>query len=120
MPRVFVQTVVFGSSRPASACRRHVAGHGRRFRSLPTARSAMLASRRLADTERKVFLVHLMVLVGTVIGFRLHAGFVHAVAGLVLLGFAFCWPAANIGLGIREAESDRCWAQGLAQSSVFG
>ncbi len=109
MPGVFVQTVVFGSMQTGVGLADDMSrGMVDRFRSLPMARSAVLAGRTLADTVRNVFVVLLMVLVGTLIGFRFHAGFLPAVAGLVLavlLGFAFCWIAANIGLGIKDAET---------------
>ena len=43
-----------------------------RFRSLPMARSAVLAGRTVADLVRNVFVVLLMVVVGTAVGFRVH------------------------------------------------
>ncbi len=109
MPGVFVQTVVFGSMQTGVGLADDMSrGMVDRFRSLPMARSAVLAGRTISDTVRNVFVVLLMVLVGTLIGFRFHAGFAPALAGLllaVLLGFAFCWIAATIGLGIKDAET---------------
>ena len=45
-----------------------------RYRSLPMARSAVVAGRILADTVRNVFVVLLMIGVGSAIGFRFGAG----------------------------------------------
>src|SRR6266511_4069241 len=44
------------------------------FRSLPMARSAVLAGRTLADLARNVFVVALMVVIGVGVGFRVHTG----------------------------------------------
>ena len=54
-----------------------------------------------ADAVRNLFVVLLIVTVGTLIGFRFHNGFVPAVAAIllaVLFGFAFSWVFAFIGL----------------------
>ena len=79
-----------------------------RFRSLPMARSAVLAGRTLSDTVRNLFVVCLMLVVGTLVGFRFHAGFVPALGavGLALaFGLAFSWISALIGLSVRDVES---------------
>jgi ABC-2 type transport system permease protein/oleandomycin transport system permease protein len=79
-----------------------------RFRSLPMARSAVLAGRTLSDTVRNLFVVSLMLLVGALVGFRFHNGFPAALAavGLALaFGLAFSWISALIGLSVRDVES---------------
>jgi ABC transporter DrrB family efflux protein len=79
-----------------------------RFRSLPMARSAVLAGRTLSDTVRNAFVVLLMTIVGYLVGFRIHTGVVPAVSGVVLalaFGLAFSWISAWIGLAVRDVES---------------
>src|SRR5205814_10057440 len=79
-----------------------------RFRSLPMARSAVLAGRTLSDTVRNVFVVLLMTGVGLAIGFRFHGSFTEAVSGLALAvfcGLAFSWISALIGMSVRDPEA---------------
>src|SRR5216684_740272 len=79
-----------------------------RFRSLPMARSAVLAGRTLADLARNVVTVALMVAVGTAVGFRFHAGPAAAVAALLWVlafGYAFSWVFATVGLVTRNPEA---------------
>jgi ABC-2 type transport system permease protein/oleandomycin transport system permease protein len=50
----------------------------------------------------------MMILVGFLVGFRIHAGIVPFVASIVLLlmfSFAFSWIFALIGLGVPNAEA---------------
>ena len=109
MPGIFVQTVVFGSTQTGVGLADDLSrGMIERFRSLPMARSAVLAGRTASDTVRNLFVVLLMTLIGTLIGFRFHAGLLAAVAGLglaVLFGLAFSWISALIGLTVRDVES---------------
>lgn len=65
-----------------------------RFRSLPMARSAVLAGRTLADFSRCVLSLAVMIALGIAVGFRFHtpAGSILGGIALVLLfGFAFSW-----------------------------
>jgi len=109
MPGIFVQTVVFGGASTAVGLAEDMSkGIIDRFRSLPMARSAVLAGRTLADVVRNVFVVGLMIVVGLLVGFRFHNGFVPAVGavGLALLfGFAFAWFFALIGLSVKDPET---------------
>src|SRR5437763_10608757 len=102
MPGIFVQTVVFGSTQTGVGLAEDLAGGMiERFRSLPMARSAVLAGRTLSGTVRNLFVVLLMTPVGIGVGFRFDGGFVHGVAALVLavlVGLAFSWIMALIGL----------------------
>jgi ABC transporter DrrB family efflux protein len=115
MPGIFVQTVVFGSTQTGVGLAEDLAGGMiERFRSLPMARSAVLAGRTLSDTVRNVFVVLLMTGVGTLVGFRFHGGFIGGVIGLlfaVLFGLAFSWIMALIGLTAGNVEA--------AQASSF-
>ncbi len=109
MPGIFVQTSVFGSSQTGVGLAEDLTkGMIDRFRSLPMARSAVLAGRTMGDAVRNTFVVVLMTLVGTGVGFRFHGGFVPAVVALILVvafGFAFSWISATIGLSVHDVES---------------
>jgi len=115
MPGIFVQTVVFGSTQTGVGLAEDLAGGMiERFRSLPMARSAVLAGRTISDTVRNFFVVALMTGVGMAVGFRFHGGFANAIAGLVLavlFGLAFSWIMAVIGLSAGNVEA--------AQASSF-
>ena len=109
MPGIFVQTVVFGSTQTGVGLAEDLSrGMIDRFRSLPMARSAVLAGRTLSDTVRNLFVVLLMTVVGTLVGFRFHAGVLAALAAIalaVLFGLAVSWISAFIGLAVRDVES---------------
>lgn len=109
LPGILVQTVIFGSIQTGVGLADDFS-HGMidRFRSLPMARSAVLAGRTLADIVRNIFVILLMVLVGYIIGFRYHNGFYNFIGGLgltLLFGFAFSWIAATIGLLVKNTET---------------
>jgi ABC-2 type transport system permease protein/oleandomycin transport system permease protein len=79
-----------------------------RFRSLPMTRAAPLAGRILADAIRNLAVVLVMVAVGTLIGFRFHAGFPAALAAIALpvaVGCVLSWFAALVGLATGDAET---------------
>jgi len=109
LPGIMVQTVAFGATSTAIGLATDMGtGIIDRFRSLPMARSAVLSGRTCADAVRNLFVVLLMVVVGTVIGFRFHNGALMAVASIllaVLFGFAFSWVFAFIGLKTGDAET---------------
>jgi len=109
MPGIFVQTALFGGASTAVGLAADLQGGIiDRFRSLPMARSAVLAGRTVADLLRNVFVLVLMVVVGMLVGFRFHGGLGHDLAslGLVLLfGYAFSWLFATIGLLVRDPET---------------
>jgi len=109
LPGILVQTVIFGSTQTGVGLADDLSrGMIDRFRSLPMARSAVLAGRTLSDTVRNLFVVLLMIGVGLLIGFRFHAGFIPAVGAIalaVLFGLAFSWISAFIGMAVRDVES---------------
>src|SRR6266851_9273379 len=108
MPGIFVQTTVFGSLGTAVGLAADLkSGLLERFRSLPMARSAVLAGRTTADLARNVFVVLLMTVVGVAVGFRSGTGFFSFMTGVfILLAFAYAlsWGSAVIGLSARNAE----------------
>jgi ABC transporter DrrB family efflux protein len=109
MPGIFVQTAIFGSTQTGIGLSEDLnKGIIDRFRSLPMARSAVLAGRTTADLLRNLFVVLLMIGVGYLVGFEFQAGFVFAVLGILLgifVGFTFSWISATIGLLIKNTES---------------
>lgn len=109
MPGVFGQVVVFGSTTTGVGLAQDLSyGMIDRFRSLPMARSAVLAGRTISDAGRNLFVVSLMMLIGTLIGFRIHTGPLQALAAVglaVLFGHTFSWISAFIGLSVRDVES---------------
>jgi ABC-2 type transport system permease protein len=109
IPGIIVQTVVFGATSTAVGLSEDMSkGIIDRFRSLPMSRSAVLGGRTIADLLRNVFVVLLMIAVGTAVGFRFHNGFLPAVAAVfvaLLLGYCLSWVFAFIGLTVADPES---------------
>ena len=109
LPGIFVLAIAFGASQTAVAIADDLTtGMIDRFRALPMARSAVLAGRTAADAVRNLFVLTLMTGVGSLIGFRFHAGPAAALAtiGLALaIGLAFSWIFALLGLLVRDPES---------------
>ncbi len=109
MPGIFIQTAIFGATQTGVGLAEDLgAGIIDRFRSLPTARSAVLAGRTTADLFRNLFVVLLMTAVGYLVGFRFQQSAfaaVLAIALAILVGFAFSWISATIGLAIKNTES---------------
>jgi ABC-2 type transport system permease protein/oleandomycin transport system permease protein len=109
MAGIFVQTTLFGGAQTAVGLAEDLRGGiVDRFRSLPMARSAVLAGRTVADLTRNVFVLALMVTVATGVGFRFHNGAVPSfVAMLVVLafGYAFSWVFAYVGLVVKDPET---------------
>ena len=89
-----------------------------RFRSLPMARSAVLAGRTLADVATNTVQLVLMVAVGLIVGFSFDASVPEIFAGVLLMllfGYAFSWVFAFIGLRSSSPES----AQALGFIAIF-
>lgn len=109
LPGIFIQTVVFGSLNTGIGLAYDLSrGMVDRFRSLPMARSAVLAGRTTSDMVRNLFVIVLMVLVGYMVGYRFHGSLFSAVVALVvalLFGHAFSWISATVALTIRDPES---------------
>jgi ABC-2 type transport system permease protein/oleandomycin transport system permease protein len=79
-----------------------------RLRSMPMARSAVLAGRLVADTARMFVTIVIVVGVGYAVGFRFQNGAGLAVAMVALatvFGLAICCIAAYTGLAIGDEES---------------
>lgn len=109
LPGIFVQTALFGGASTSVGLAADLKGGIiDRFRSLPMARSAVLASRTIADLVRNVIVVILMVVVGVIVGFRFHGSVGADLAGIALVllfGYAFSWVFATVGLIVKDPET---------------
>jgi ABC transporter DrrB family efflux protein len=123
MPGIFVQMVVFGSMGTAVGLAADLkTGLLERFRSLPMARSAVLAGRSTADLARNLFVVTLVSGVGFLIGFRVHThalGFLAGMLLVVLFGYALSWVFATIGLAVGDPETAQAAAFPIMAPLVF-
>lgn len=109
IPGIIMQSAVFGSSQTAIGLTEDLqAGVIDRFRSLPMARSAVLAGRTISDLLRNAFVSGLMLTVGALIGFRYQTSFAQLVLGFLLamgFGFSFSWVMASVGLAVKDTET---------------
>ncbi len=109
LPGIFVQSVTFGASQTAVGLSEDLErGVVDRFRSMPMARSAVLAGRTVADLVRNILIIGLMIAVGYAVGFRFHggvAGAVGCIAVVAAFGFALSWIFAFVALTVRGAET---------------
>ncbi|MEV5531386.1 ABC transporter permease [Streptomyces prunicolor] len=113
MAGIFAQTVTFAtaSSGAGIADDMHT-GLIDRFRSLPMARGAVLTGRTLADLVQTALTLLVLAIVALLVGWRVgsdggtNAGKVLGAFGLLLLlGYAFTWIGALIGLTVRTPEA---------------
>ena len=109
VPAIFVEAVLIGGMTTSIGLAEDLkSGIVDRFRSLPMARSAVLAGRTLADLSRSVFSLAVMVGLGLAVGFRFHEGVAKIVAGLLLViafGYAFSWMYIVIALATKDPET---------------
>src|ERR1700719_919647 len=109
MPGIIAQTAAFATFGTAIALAQELKkGVIDRLRSMPMARSAVLAGRMGADTVRMLVTILIIVGVGYAVGFRFLHGFGPAVAMVVLatvFGLAICTIAAFTGLAIGDEEA---------------
>ena len=109
MPGIFVQTAIFAATQTGVGLADDLQkGMIDRFRSLPMARSAVLAGRTAADTVSVAFQTVLMLIVAILIGYRLHEGGLEALLAfglIVAVGYAVTWIAAFAGLALKTIEA---------------
>jgi ABC transporter DrrB family efflux protein len=109
MPGIFVQIALFGgASTSVGLAMDFKGGIIDRMRTLPMTRSAVLAGRTLADLIRNILVVALMLIVGTLVGFRFRGSPAADALGVVLVlafGYAFSWVFAAIGLAVKDPET---------------
>jgi ABC transporter DrrB family efflux protein len=109
IPGLLVQVAVFGSGQTAIGLTEDLSrGVIDRFRSLPMARSAVLAGRTIADVIRNGIIITLMLTVGFLIGFRWQTNIFGMIGGMAiaaLFSFSFSWIMATIGLLVKNPEA---------------
>jgi ABC-2 type transport system permease protein/oleandomycin transport system permease protein len=109
IPGIIAQTAAFATFGTAIALAVELQkGVIDRLRSMPMARSAVLAGRLTADTIRMTVTILIVLGVGYAVGFRFQNGFGPAVGMVVLsivFGMAICCIAAFTGLAIGDEES---------------
>ena len=115
LPGLLIQVAAFGAGQTALGLTEDLSkGVIDRFRSLPMARSAVLAGRTLSDVIRNGFVITLMVIMGFLMGFRYQTNFFGFIAGLavaMIFAYSLSWIMAAIGLAVKSPEA--------AQSAVF-
>jgi ABC transporter DrrB family efflux protein len=109
LPGIIGQTAAFATFGTAIALAQELKkGVIDRLRSMPMARSAVLAGRLVADTARMFLTIVIVVGVGYAVGFRFQNGPGLAIGMIVLatvFGLAICCIAAFTGLAIGDEES---------------
>ncbi len=109
IPGIIVQSIVFGGFVTALGLADDLKkGLIDRFRSLPMTRSALLTGRTLGDVVTNSFQLVVMFSVGLLIGFNFSSSVGEVVAGILLLlliGYAFSWVFAFIGLSSSSPEA---------------
>jgi ABC transporter DrrB family efflux protein len=109
MPGIIGQTAAFATFGTAIALAQELKkGVIDRLRSMPMARSAVLAGRLVADTGRMLVTILIVIGVGYAVGFRFENGVVPAILMVVLatmFGLAICCISAYTGLAIGDEES---------------
>jgi ABC-2 type transport system permease protein len=115
MPGIFAQNIVFASGITAIGIADDI-GKGiiDRFRSLPMARSAVLAGRSFADVIYNLGILVVLMLSGVFVGWSVHTGIPELLAGvglLLLFAFAMSWLGIWMGLKVPSVE--------VAQQAIF-
>ncbi len=119
LPGIIVQNIAFGGFVTALGLNEDLhKGLIDRFRSLPMARSAVLAGRTLSDVVTNALSVTVLLVTGLVIGFSFNADLIEIIGGfglLLLFGYAFSWIFALLGLIVSSPEA----ANSLGFIAVF-
>lgn len=109
MAGIFAQTVTFATAGAGAGIADDMhKGLIDRFRSLPMARGAVLTGRTLADLVQTALTLVVLAGVALIIGWRTHENIGKVLLGfllLLLLGYAFSWIGALIGLVVRTPEA---------------
>jgi ABC transporter DrrB family efflux protein len=113
IPGIIVQSMVFGGFVTALGLAEDLKkGLIDRFRSLPLWGPAVISGRIMADVGTNVIQLVIMFAVGILVGFRFATSFPEIVAGLALLlliGYAFSWVFAFIGLSSSSPEASNAY-----------
>ena len=113
IPGIIVQSMVFGGFVTALGLADDLKkGLIDRFRSLPMWGPAVISGRILADVGTNVIQLVIMFTVGFIAGFRFATSFGEIAAGmalLLLIGYAFSWVFAFIGLSSSSPEASNAY-----------
>jgi ABC-2 type transport system permease protein/oleandomycin transport system permease protein len=109
IPGIIVQNVAFGGFVTALGLNDDLhKGLIDRFRSLPMARSAVLAGRTMSDIVTNALSMTVLLITGLIIGFSFQTSAAQVFGGVLLLllfGYAFSWVFALVGLLAPSSES---------------
>ncbi|GLF94323.1 ABC transporter permease [Streptomyces yaizuensis] len=109
MAGIFAQTVTFATAGASAGIADDMhKGLIDRFRSLPMSRGAVLTGRTFADLVQTTLTLIVLAGVALLVGWRTHTSFGEVLLGfllLLLLGYAFSWIGALIGLSVRTPEA---------------
>jgi ABC-2 type transport system permease protein/oleandomycin transport system permease protein len=123
MPGIFLQVVVFGSLATAVGLATDLkSGLMERFHALPMWTPAVLVGRTIADLIRNFFVVILMMVVGFLVGWRIHTTVFSLLPGIslvLLFGFAMSWIFATVGLAVKDPETAQAAAFPVLAPLVF-
>ena len=113
IPGIIIQSMTFGGFPTALGLAEDLKkGLIDRFRSLPMSRAAVLTGRTLADVATNVFQLVVMLAVGFAVGFRFGTDVPSVLAGIalaLLVGYAFSWVFALIGLIASSPEASNAY-----------
>jgi ABC-2 type transport system permease protein len=114
-----VQSLTFGLTGPATSIATDLReGVVDRFRTLPMVRAGYLVGHVLAELGASAIAVAVLSLAGLVIGWRIHGGVLHAIAGyglILLFAFSMLWCGMLLGISVRSPDA----AQGVVFMVVF-
>jgi ABC transporter DrrB family efflux protein len=106
---ILVQTIAFGIIGPGTSMATDLTeGIVDRFRSLPMSRSAFLTGHLLAELAAATLAIAVLTVTGLVVGWRIHADLLHALAGfglLLLFAFAMLWLGTFLGVAVRSPDA---------------
>ncbi|MFD4572223.1 ABC transporter permease [Streptomyces sp. NPDC058417] len=113
MAGIFAQTVTFATAGSGAGIADDMhKGLIDRFRALPMARGAVLTGRTLADLVQTALTLLVLAIVALLVGWRVGSNgdtdalrVLTAFGLLLLLGYAFTWIGALIGLSVRTPEA---------------
>ncbi|SFR04700.1 ABC transporter permease [Lentzea sp. HUAS TT2] len=94
-----------------------------RFRSMPIARSAPLVGAVLADIVRYVVCIVVLLVVATIMGFRVQTGpaeLLIAAALTILFGLCFCWASVFVGMLLKTPQAVQGMMFVLIMPLTFG
>jgi ABC transporter DrrB family efflux protein len=113
MPGIIVQSMAFGGFVTALGLAEDMKkGLIDRFRSLPMSAPAVITGRTLADIGANVVQLVVMLGVGLAVGFRFATSVPDVIGGialLLLIGYAFSWVFAFLGLTASSPEASNAY-----------